>query len=173
MTKTKVYDYYKDLPAWAKGVVIVGGVAIVTVVGIKIGRVIFPSKVKKSEQKQEKDLEKDIKDEIKKGVKQTFPEGNYISFANSVYDSVRYCVGDDYSNVVNICKKMMNNLDVAKLMLAYGKRQRYCFGLPVGDKLDLFATIKAELGQEWGGITDYRVTQINKDWESKGITYRI
>jgi hypothetical protein len=169
----KIYDYYKDLPAWAKGIVIVGGVGIVAFAGIKIAKAIFPSKVRQQEQQQEKDLEQEIKDQEKQGKKQTFPDSNYLGFANTIYDSIRYCVGDDYANVVSTCKKMMNDIDVAKLILAYGTRQRYCFGVPVGNKLDLISTIRAELGQEWGGITDYRVTQINKDWESKGIKYKI
>jgi hypothetical protein len=173
MNKTKIYDYYKDLPAWAKGLVIVGGVAIVGLVGLKIGKAIFPSDKRKKERKQEEDLKDEIKDEENRGIKATFPESNYLGFANTIYDSIRYCVGDDYSNVVNTCKKMQNNVDVAKLIMAYGSRQRYCFGVPVGNKLDLFATIQAELGQEWGGITSYRVDQINKDWEQKGIKYKI
>jgi hypothetical protein len=173
MANNKVYDYYKDLPAWAKGVVIVGGVAVVVFVGMKIGKAVFPSEKKRKEKELEEDLKDDIKEFEEKGQRQTYPDSSYLAFANTIYDSVRYCAGDDYGNVVDTCRKMMNDVDVAKLQKAYGTRQRYCFGLPQGDKLDLFSTIQAELGQEWAGLTSYRVKQINEDWAKKGIKYRI
>jgi hypothetical protein len=169
----KIYDYYKDLPPWAKGVVIVGVVGVVVYGGVKLARVIFPPKSKKDE----KQLEKDIKEEIEvaqdKGLKPSYQDSNYTTFANTIYDSIRYCAGDDYGNAELTMKKMKNDLDVAKLIKAYGIRQRYCFGLPAGSKLDLFSTINAELGQEWFGLTNYRVRNINEDWKAKGITYQI
>jgi DMSO reductase anchor subunit len=32
----KVYDYYKDLPSWAKGVTVVGGLVIAYIIGNRI-----------------------------------------------------------------------------------------------------------------------------------------
>lgn len=171
--KTKVIDYYKDLPAWAKGVVIVAGVGLVAFAGIKLGKVIFPSEARKKQKQLGRDVEQEIKDAEKKGLKPTFPDSQYLTFANTIHNSIQYCVGDDYGTVVVICKRMMNDLDVAKLIKAYGTRQRYCFGAPAGGKDDLFTAIQAELGQEYGGITNYRVKQINSDWAKKGITYKI
>jgi hypothetical protein len=67
---------------------------------------------------------------------------------------------------------MNNNLDVALLIKAYGFRQRYCFGIPAEGIMDLFTSVQAELGEEWG-FTNYRVDNINNAWARKGITYRI
>jgi hypothetical protein len=169
----KVYDYYKDLPAWAKGVVIVGGVAIVAYAGIKLSKVLFPSEQKKREKELEKDVNEEIKQAEQQGKKPTYTDSSYLQYANTIHNAMQFCVGDDYATVVNTAKKMMNDLDVAKLIKAYGNRQRYCFGIPAGGKDDLFTAIRAELGQEYAGITNYRVNQINSDWQSKGIKYQI
>ena len=62
---------------------------------------------------------------------------------------------------------------MALLIRSYGTKQNYVFGIPTGEKRDLFANIQAELGNEYGGLTGYRITQINNNWSSKGITYKL
>ena len=42
-------------------------------------------------------------------------------------------------------KKMINDLDVAKLIKAFGKRPDYCFGIPTGE-FDLITYVQKELG---------------------------
>lgn len=171
--KSKVYDYYKDLPPWAKGVVIVGGVALLAYAGIRISKAIFPSEKRRKERELEKDVMEEIKEAEKTGKKPSYADSSYLQYANTIHNAMQYCVGDDYGTVVDIAKRMMNDLDVAKLIKAYGTRQRYCFGIPSGGKDDLFTAIRAELGQEFAGLTSYRVKQINSDWQSKGIKYKI
>lgn len=169
----KFYNYYKDLPSWAKGIVIVGGVGILAYAGIKLARVIFPSEKKKNERELDKQVTDEIREAEKQGQKATYADSSYLQYANSIHNSMMYCVGDDYGSVVTQAKKMMNDLDVAKLIKAYGTRQRYCFGIPTGGKDDLFTAIRAELGQEFAGLTSYRLKQINSDWSKKGIKYKI
>ena len=84
---------------------------------------------------------------------------------------MRYAVGDDYGSVVNTLKKMQNKLDAALLIDAFGIKQNFAFGIPTGDPMDLLSFIKTELGNEWWFIN--RIKQINEDWESKGIPYRV
>ena len=43
----KVYQYYKDLPPWAKGVVVVGGAVVVYLVGSRVYRAVFPTEAQK------------------------------------------------------------------------------------------------------------------------------
>jgi hypothetical protein len=66
-----------------------------------------------------------------------------------------------------------NELDVAKLIKAFGTRQNYVFGLPAGSSMDLLTFVQDELGNEYGGLTSYRVSSINADWKKKGISYQI
>jgi len=169
----KVYQYYKDLPPWAKGVVVVGGVVVVYLVGSRVYRAVFPTEA----QRKNRELEKNIDSEISKlqgnGKKASFSDSNYNTFANTIYNSMRYAVGDDYGTVELTLKRMKNDLDVAKLIKAFGVKQDYFFGIPAGDKMDLFTYIQKELGNEYGGLTNYRVKRINEDWSKKGISYQI
>ena len=169
----KVYQYYKDLPPWAKGVVVVGGAVVVYLVGSRVYRAVFPTEA----QRKNRELEKNIDSEISKlqgnGKKASYSDSNYNTFANTIYNSMRFAVGDDYSTVESTLKRMKNDLDVAKLVKAFGVKQDYFFGLPTGDKMDLFTYIQKELGNEYGGLTNYRVKRINEDWSKKGISYQI
>jgi hypothetical protein len=168
----KVYQYYKDLPPWAKGIVVVGGVAALFFVGKKLYTIVFPSE----EAKRNAELGRNINTEIgnlQKFMKASYPDSTYDTLANTIYNSMKFAVGDDYGAVQDSLKKMKNDLDVAKLIKSFGSRQDYAFGIPVGGKMDLFTYVKKELGNEWGGLTAYRVTDINKDWAAKKIKYTI
>jgi hypothetical protein len=168
----KVYQYYKELPPCAKGAIVVGGVAALFFVGKKLYTIVFPS----AEAKRNAELNRNIDSEIAKLQKfqmASFPDSTYNTLANTIYNSMRFAVGDDYGAVQDSLKKMKNDLDVAKLIKAFGSRQDYAFGIPVGDKMDLFTYVKKELGNEYFGLTSYRVTNINKDWASKKIKYTI
>jgi len=171
--ENKVYTYYKELPPWAKGVVVVGGGLVAFLVLRRVYKGLFPS----AEERKNRELANNVGNEINvltnQGVKPTYPESQYNTFANTIYNGMRYCVGDDYGTVESTMKKMMNDLDVAKLLSAFGKRQDYCFGIPASGELDLFTYVQKELGSEWGGLTNVRVRRINDDWKKKGIKYQI
>jgi hypothetical protein len=168
----KVYQYYKELPPWAKGVVVVGGVAALFFVGKKLYTIVFPSE----EAKRNAELGRNINTEIanlQRFMKASYPDSTYDTLANTIYNSMRFAIGDDYATVEDSLKKMNNDLDVAKLIRAFGSRQDYAFGIPVGGKMDLFTYVKKELGNEYAGLSSRRVTSINKDWAAKKIKYTI
>ena len=169
----KVYQYYKDLPPWAKGVVVVGGALVVYLVGSRVYRAVFPTETQRKNRELEKNIDKEIAKLQASGKKASFSDSNYNTFANTIYNSMRYAVGDDYGTVEVTLKKMQNDLDVAKLIKAFDVKQDYFFGIPAGDKMDLFTYIQKELGNEYGGLTNYRVKRINEDWKKKGISYQI
>jgi len=169
----KVYDYYKDLPSWAKGIVVVGGVGFALLVGYQIYKRVFKSAEDKKSANEFKHLDADINRSLDKGLKPSFSQATYDTYANTIYNSMRQAsYADSYGTVETTLKKMRNNLDVELLMKSFGVRQDYILGIPQRE-MDLFTYIRKELGNEWGGLTDYRVVSVNKDWKSKGITYQI
>lgn len=134
----------------------------------------FTSTEKTTEQAQnelKKQLE--LEEQKLKNQKLSYPIGQYLLFGNLLHDSMKYGIGDNYPAVVNTLKKMNTDRDVLQLIKAYGNRQTYVFGIPAGEPKDLFTTIKSELGQEYAGLTSYKVDQINNDWKKKKIKYSI
>jgi hypothetical protein len=167
----KVYQYYTELPQWAKGAVVLGGAAVIFLIGKKIYEYAFPSEEKKRQKELTQNVEAEII-ELSKKQKPSFSDSQYVLFANTIYNSMRYCAGDDYGTVEATMKRMKNDLDVAKLIKAFGVRKDFCFGIPTGE-FDLFTYIQKELGNDYGGLTNYRVDRINADWDKKGITNKI
>lgn len=141
-------------------------------IAYKIYKILFKNEQEQTNQQIIQQAEKEKK-ELEKKFKLTFPVSQYPIFANLIYESTKYGIGDNYGAVVTTLKKLKNDLDVATLIKAYGSRQNYIFGIPAGEKRDLFTNIKAELGNEYGGLTSYRIDQINNDWQKKGIKYRV
>lgn len=164
------YKYYKDLPPYVKGAVIIGIGAVLFIVGKKL---FFPSESEKAKRQLLKSVDQEIANFFRQGMKPTYSDSQYSQFANQIYEGMRYIAGDDYTLVENTLKRMQNNLDVAKLIKAFGSRQDYALGIPTGEPKDLFTYVQSELGNEYGGLTGYRVTRINEDWKKKGITYKI
>lgn len=169
-------ELFKDLPPWAKGVL-----AVTLTIGAGAGIFFVAKAIKKrvnpsSEETALKNLAKKNEDELalnqKKGLKLTFPESQYSAMANQIYEGMRYCLGDDYESVEKTLMKMKNDLDVNYLVKAFGKRQGYCFGVPEGGERDLFTFVRSELGTEYGGLSDARLVNINKDWLKKKINYK-
>jgi hypothetical protein len=158
----------KSINGWIRGLMFVGTGVVVYAIGKKVYDVAFPSAEKKAAAKTEKNLD----EVIKNGPKATYTDANYDSFANTIYESMRQIVGDNYPKVVELLKRMQNDTDVAKLQKAFGKRQNYVLGIPAGTPMDLFSFVSDELGKEWLTIGN-KVADINKDWEKKGITFRI
>ncbi len=163
---------FSELPPWSQGVL-----AIIGLVGaIGVGYVVYKKLSKTSEQKKDEELIGSVSDEIsnfiKAGQKQSFNDSQYLQDAETIHASIRVCAGDDYDTAEKTLKKAKNDLDVALLVRAFGKRQDYCFGVPIAE-MSLFPYIRKELGAEWAGLTSYRVNRINSDWKKKGITYQI
>ena len=163
----------KSINGYIRGGMWVATGLVVFILGKKAYKAIFPSADEKAAKLTGKNLDQVISDSKNSGVTQTFTNANYDSFANTLYESMRYAVGDDYAKVEEIMKKMQNDLDVALIVKSFGKRQNYMFGIPKGEPMDLFTFINSELGNEFLGVTSYRVKNINADWKKKGITFQI
>lgn len=164
-------EIFTGLPAWAKGIIAVAAVGGTAFIGYKVYKGIQKTTEEKKDKELLNSVDKEIKD-LEKRMNPSFKQSEYLQYASTIHDSIMYCAGDNYGTAEDTLKKMKNDLDVALLVKAFGKRQDYCFGIPLSE-YTLFDYIQKELGNEWGGTTGYRVKNINADWKKKGITYQI
>lgn len=172
MANKGLYKYYIELPTWAKGIVVVGGGLALYIIGSRIVKSVFISETERKNRELVKNVKDEISKFIKNGIRPSFVDSNYNTFANTIYNGMRYAVGDNYDAVEETLKRMKNDLDVAKLIQAFGERQNYAFGIPTGNPMDLFTFVQSELGNEWFKVSS-RIKSINEDWSRKGITYQL
>lgn len=161
----KTLEYYKELPSWAKGVVVVGGLVIVYIVGNKIFTALKPKPI------EDVNIQNDI-NRLSSLMKPTYTDSAYDGYAKTIYEAQRTSLGNDSGTIKDVALLMKNDLDVAKLYKSYGTRTDYVFGVP-SDSYSLFGAIRKGIEADSFGIFSWRLGQINKDWESKGITYRL
>jgi hypothetical protein len=105
--------------------------------------------------------------------KLTYMPSQYEQFANIIYNATMYGIGDNEKAVVDTMKLMKNNADVGKLITTYGSRQNYVFGIPQGEKKDLFTNIREVLGNEFFGIYTPKLEELRADYTKKKITYKL
>jgi len=163
----KIFETYKELPSWAKGVVVVGGIAIAYIVGNTIYKKLFPT----PPTQELLNVEDDITN-FSKIYKQSFPDSAYDQYAVVIYNAQRTSFGNDSGTIQDTLKLMNNDLDVAKLIKSYGVRQDYAFSLPT-DSYTLLGAAKKGISDDLFGAFTYRINDVNKDWASKGITYKL
>lgn len=159
------YKYYKDLPQWAKGVVIVGGIGITYIIGNKIYNAFRPKPQDVA------NVENDIK-HLQTVMTPSYNSATYNQYADAIYQAQRTSLSNDSGTIMDTAKLMKNDLDVAKLIEAYGTRTDYVFGFP-SDSYSLFGAIRKGIESDMFGAYSYRIGKINDDWQNKGITYRI
>ena len=96
-----------------------------------------------------------------KGVKPTYPDSNYTQWASSIVSAGFNTLGTNEQAIYAIFKKMMNNLDVAKLIVAFGN-QRVEFSF---QEMPLGAWLSSELDND-------EMEVINKILRDKKISYQ-
>jgi hypothetical protein len=174
MSKTgfKIWD---GLPSWSKGVIIVGGLAAVYFgVTATLNRIKNAEKNKKAREALEK-INTEIKQLENKGLKQTYPDSQYNSWADSIAKQFSGCDWEQGigwsgsgSKLYNICYRMENDLDFAKLLNAYGIRTYdQCGFYPFAGKFtgNLSQAVADEL-KEW------EIFEINNLLAKRGIKYK-
>lgn len=103
----------------------------------------------------------DIKAAQKSGETASYSSATYSQLADKIYAAVMYTWGTDEQAIYDAFNLMKNNIDVAMLIKAFGKR-----------RLE-FSTQTAELGAHLGNDLDStEIAQINTILGSKGITYK-
>jgi hypothetical protein len=103
----------------------------------------------------------DIRSAQKTGESASYSSATYSQLADKIYAAVMYTWGTDEQAIYDAFNLMKNNIDVAMLIKAFGKR-----------RLE-FSTQDAELGAHLSNDLDStEIAKVNSILSSKGITYR-
>ena len=96
-----------------------------------------------------------------KGIKATYPDSVYYGFADSIYSAGINTYGTDEQAIYSIFSKMQNDLDVAKLVSAFGTRRAE------------FSFVDVTLGGFLQSELDANeLNVVNNTLSQKGIKYR-
>lgn len=168
----KVYQYYKELPQWAKGLVVVGGVAIVYFTSKSILDSIRARKNQAAQLREVDNANTELIALAKKGIKPTLPQSNYEALSNSLVDAFNGC-GTDFSKVKSIFDQLKNQADALLFVKTFGlrKKQRCLFS---DDPRESFfsnftppMSLSAHLASD---LSSSNIATINKMLKAKNIT---
>jgi hypothetical protein len=183
--KNKFYDYYKDIPSWAKGIVVVGGIAI-----FYFAAKSFLSRIKESAEKNkametvnnQKEEEKQLQ---KLGLRASFPDSQYKAWADALqnqFDGCDISLSDisivsviwksftgtnSAKKLVAIISNFKNDLDYLKFSTAWGIRTYDQCGWWTGDVVN--ATLSKAVSDE---LNETEIGKINAILSKTNIKYR-
>jgi len=164
--ENKVYNYYKELPPWAKGVVVVGGVAIVYFTT----RSIIKSIKKKKEEKDNRDLlnamEREKRLLEKQGIRQTVSDSQLESFSQKLVEAFNDC-GTTEASVYTVFNGLKNKADLIALIKIYGTRA-YSGCLIQGEFGDMKYTLPRAIESE---LDSSETKKVNDILNKKGIDF--
>lgn len=115
----KVYDYYKDLPPYAKAVVVIGGIAIVYFTARSfLKKVQSQADIKKNLQ-ESSNADKELADLRRRGINPTLSESNITAIINSLKDAMNGC-GTNEERIYEDFSKLNNEADLKLLIKDWG-----------------------------------------------------
>lgn len=164
----KVYSYYKELPSWAKGIVVVGGIAIIYFTSKQIIARIRTQAERKDAEKSVTDAKNELNELIKNGVRPTISQSQADSYSEQI---VKQFKGADlllgsYALVDKIFKSLKNDADYLLLKTSFKTRTYDDAFFGQVKNVTLESAIQDELSQ-------MRINDLNKTLEKQGIKYRV
>jgi len=111
----KIAEYYKELPTWSKGIVAIGGLALIGIVGFTIYRRIKTNLDLKINLKESDSASDDLRRLEAQGVKPTLNNSQIMTIINSLKDAMNGC-GTSEQRVYDNFSKLNNDADVLLLL---------------------------------------------------------
>ena len=162
------FSYYKELPAWAKGVVVVGGLAVTY---IFVSQIISRIKKQASDKLNQQGLESakdDLSELKKKGIKGTLTKAQTDAMADAILNQYK---GADvflqsYTVTEREFNKLKNDIDFLNLKTSWGLRTYPdAFNFTVSN-----VTLEAAIQNE---LFNSSIDKLNTILSKKGIKYTI
>jgi len=174
MENNNIYKYYKDLPAWAKGVVVVGGLVVGYLAATSVLKYFKEKNAKAKSEEEVNNASSELQEEIRTGVKPTLAKSSLEAMSNSIVSASNDC-GTDDGLVVAQFDKLQNQADALAFVETFGLRTKT--RCPFSDDprdgfwnsqtppMSLSAMIASELSSS-------QIDGINSKLSSKGIKYK-
>jgi hypothetical protein len=164
----KAYTYYTELPAWAKGVVVVGGLAVTY---IFVSQIISRIKKQASDKENRQAVESakdDLQDLNKRGVKPTLTKAQTDSMADAILNQYKNAdlLLQSYTVTERQFNKLKNDADYLMLKTSWGVRTYPDAFFGNVSNVTLEAAIQNELFNS-------SISKLNTILSKKGINYTI
>jgi hypothetical protein len=164
----KAYTYYTELPAWAKGVVVVGGLAVTY---IFVSQIISRIKKQASDKENRQAVESakdDLQDLNKRGVKPTLTKAQTDSMADAILNQYKNAdlFLQSYTVTERQFNKLKNDADYLMLKTSWGVRTYPDAFFGSVSNVTLEAAIQNELFNS-------SISKLNTILTKKGINYTI
>lgn len=121
MTTEKALDFYNGLPAWAKGVLVVGTGVVIYFAAKGIIQRIKKDATSRDSNKAVSDAATDLNRLLSAGQKLTYSQSQYDSFAQKIFSAVNG-YGTAETQIYDVFNQMKNKVDVLKLIVTFGVR---------------------------------------------------
>ena len=151
---SKVLGFFKDVPGWAKGIIVIIIILLLAWLVYKFYKNVIPPSASDKAVEDEKDQL------VKNGQKPSFGQSTYQGYADRI-QSENMSFNTDEAAIYGIFKTMKNDLDIILLIQAFGQRRPFA---ETQDK-SLPGFLAADLNKD-------ELAEINKILNSKGIKYR-
>ena len=172
----KIYQVYTEMPTWAKGIVVVGGLAVIYFTGNKIWRSIQAKRDLADEKATLRETESELSKLSKSGFKPSYLPSVYKNWADTIekqFNGIE-CCGNSYTKVKNIIKLFKDgnfgDADYLALVSAYAIRTYdqagWSFGIGTGD---FTGTLNQAITDE---LNSTEIKLLNDILASKKITYK-
>ena len=168
------YQYYKDLPSWAKGVVVVGGGVVAYLAVTSIMRKIKQAKETAMSMQEVDSANSELQTEIRNGKKPTINNTTAEAISNAIVSASNDC-GTDEKLIFSQFDKVNNQADMLLLVQIFGLRKkircvfsddpRESFSSAYTPPMSLSAMLNSELDTT-------QLQTLNNKLATKGIKYK-
>jgi len=171
--KGKFGQFLEETPAWAKGLLAVGGLVVIAVGGFTAYKAIKNAANAKQSKQNVDNATQDLQKLVAGGVQPSYLGSQYSSWADNIYTVLNGCPSSGYIDTLKgIFNQMKNAADVLQVVTAFGVRPlSACWYIEPVD-LVLGNTPKADLaGWFTQQLSSSDLAEINQVLASNNINY--
>ena len=165
MAKTRLYQYYKDLPGWAKGTIILGSGLVIFMVGYSawnlIAKALAPPPPNLAEPKSAVGTVQSL---ASQGESPTATSTQFQSWVNSLVSIFNGCY-HSYADLENVFNNLNNDADIYELIATFGTQSISNCLLWGGGTFSLSQCMDQIIGST-------EIANVNGIFAQKGITFR-